>query len=92
MMMGQLVQAMVTVSWQVMGSPPSSPNMLTAIDNLQAIGDPGQRTGDVDLIRPQTTLNITEAHHVDASHGTFIQGSQTNVFSKTTNTYIYTRA
>ena len=64
---------------------------------LQAIGDSGQRTDDGDLIcggRPHTTLNVTEAHHVDASNSTFIQGGQTNVFSKTTNTvtYINTRA
>ena len=64
---------------------------------MQAIGDPGQRTDHGDLIygsRPQTTLNVTEAHHVDASNSTFIQGNQTNVFSKTTNTvtYINTRA
>ena len=64
------------------------------VDNPQAIRDPGQRTDDSDLICPQTTLNVTEAHHVDASHSTFIdiQGNQTNVFSKTTNTYINTRA
>ena len=63
----------------------------------QAIGDPSQRTDDGDLIRggrPQTTLNVAEAHHVDASHGTFIQGDQTNVtvFSKTTTTFVDTRA
>ena len=63
----------------------------TVVDNSQAIRDPGQRTDDSDLICPQTTLNVREAHHVDASHSTFIdiQGNQTNVFAKT---YINTRA
>ena len=68
----------------------------TVVDNLQAIGDPGRLT-DGDLIcgaRPQTSLDVTEAPQVVASHSTlnFIQGGQTNVFSKTTNTYINTRA
>ena len=64
----------------------------TVVHNAQAIRDPSQRTDDGDLIYPQTTLNVTEAHNFDASHSTFIQGNQTNVFSKTTNTYINTRA
>jgi len=62
------------------------------VDNSQAIRDPGQPTDDGDLICPQIALTVTEAHNFDARHGTFIQGGQTNVFSKTTNTYINTRA
>jgi hypothetical protein len=51
--------------------------------------------GHRDLIssgRLPTTLNLTEACHIDASHSTFIQGGQTNVFSKTSNTYIVSGA
>ena len=61
----------------------------TVVDNVQVIGDLGRPTDDGDLIcggRPRTTLNVTEAHHVDASNSTFIQG---NVFSQTTNTVTY---
>ena len=50
----------------------------TVVDNPQAIRDPGRRADDSGLVCPQTTLNVGEAHHVDASHSTFIQGNQTN--------------
>ena len=42
----------------------------------------------------QTALNVVEAHLVDASHSNFMQfqGGQTNVFSKTSNTYIVSGA
>ena len=66
----------------------------TVADNLQVIGGPGQRMDDGDLICPQIALNVTEAHNFDARHGNFnfIHGSQTNVFSKTTNTVTYINA
>ena len=66
----------------------------TVVDNSQAIKDPGQRTDDSDLICPQIALTVTEAHSFDARHSNFnfIEGGQTNIFSKTTNTYINIRA
>jgi hypothetical protein len=69
----------------------SSSKAYTVVDKLS--NSTGEGHGIRDLMstgRYQTSLNIHEAHHVDASHGVFnhIMGSQTNQI--TNNAYINT--